>query len=529
MNILFVTAEYKGLVSIGGLAEVARDLSSVLYQQGHDIRIVMPYYEYIRIHQLFINKPIPIWQGHLKGTKWTSAVVYATMYNHKNAQIPLLLIRGHDWFEQATNLKRIYANESEPQPYFFFAAAVLEFLQSGQYNWLPDIIHCHDYHTGLVPVYLKNRYHGRIRNERIGTVFTIHNLAFQGICSNEILSQAGLSEFLGKYTTGIDSMEYYGKINCMKGAMVFSDMITTVSKTYMREIQTPEQGHGLDGVLTALYHKGRLHGIVNAIDSDLLNPSKLPSEIAYSANDLTGKARAKKELQIKTGLEVSSDPVIAIRSRWAYQKGLELLLIAFRNYEFYKKAQFVIVSWPPDSSDPEYLGLWYELKGWSQEYPKRIAVLSNKKIKVELHYAGSDMLLMPSLFEPCGLTQMEALCYGTIPIVRYTGGLCDTISSNEGFAFKWEFKEPLDTFQKVKGVRAMLSTFNNALDEFQHPKKWSHKVINALTHEHNWLNRVPNYELLYHMTLEKIGKNLDKPKQKSVKNLYELELRDKVF
>lgn len=511
MNILFATAELKGLVSVGGLAEVAASLSHCLRKQGHDVRIAMPFYASLRDQQHLSDKLEAVWQGKIDDTDWPPAKMYSTTFHHKNEHIPLLLVRGHEWFEHANSRFTIYPDESMAQPYFFFAATVLAFLQYGNYNWQPDIIHCHDYHTGLITVYLHKKYNGEIHGQRVGTVFTIHNLSFQGICSRDILAESGLPASLGAYSAGMDSMEFYDKLNCMKGALVFSDMTSTVSETYAHEIQLPDHGHGLHGVLNLLSQEGRLHGIMNGIDTELWNPARLPKEYAYSMYDLSGKAKAKKQLQEMAGLEISSEPVIAIRSRWAYQKGLELLLMALRYYAFYEQAQFIIVSRHPGRVDPDYLGLWYELKGWAQDYPQRIAVLSNKHITSGLHYAGSDMVLMPSLFEPCGLTQLEAMCYGTVPIVRQTGGLRDTIGEDVGFSFHWDFKEPLDLSQKRIGAWEMIKTIANALSEFRQPDMWTCRVINALTQEHHWMKRVTEYERLYRLALKRIGRKMNSP------------------
>ncbi len=494
MHILFATAELRGMVSIGGLSEMVFSLAGALCERGHDVRIIMPFYEYLNKQKKICGKNA-IWKGKLDIGCLPDAEIFVTELIEDGYHFPLYLVKGHAWFMQADRAEKIYPSQDNPEPYFFLAAAILRFLADEKTEWCPDVIHAHDYHTGLIPVYLKTHHAGRIKNKKVKSFFTIHNLAFQGITHPDCLEYGGLPLYLKDYTPYFSGMECYGKINCMKGAIIYSDLCSTVSPTYAREIQTQEQGMGLDGVLAQKAREGKLRGILNGINNAVWDPQKLGA-FAYDYDHLNGKSRAKTELRKLCGLDQSSDPVIAFRSRWSFQKGIDMILHAFRKYELYKRAQFVFVS-RLDQVDPEYIGLWQELKGWSATFPHRIAFQPAESDTAGLQYAGSDMILMPSLYEPCGLVQMEAMRFGVVVIAHKTGGLADTINTRNGFVFDWPYRSLLNARQVEPAAGLMINRIYDALNLFHQSRNWKDRMKRVMDEDNSWNRRVQEYLSAY--------------------------------
>ncbi|HKJ70053.1 MAG TPA: glycogen/starch synthase [bacterium] len=504
MRILMMTAELRDLVSIGGLAEAVASLATALHSDGHDVRIALPYYTYIQRNYLKQRSPKLVWEGDLQPGALPEGEVYRVNYQWKHTQLPLYLMRGHPWFDQADTLDHVYPPPNAPQPYFFFAAATLQFLADTGTDWTPDVIHCHDYHAGLLPVYLKTRYQGTLKNKKVATVFTIHNLAYQGRTDSKILRYGGLPESLAEYQPDLSGMEYYGDVNCLKGALVYADICTTVSNTYTQEIQSESYGEGLDGVLRALANHDRLIGIVNGIDHYQWNPQNL-GQLSYGTSHLSTKDRIKQLVRLMTGLELSPDPVIAIRSRWGYQKGWDFIVNALKKHTLYNLAQFLIVTRGQSQTNSKYRELWNELKTLAHTHEHRIALISNDNPVSYLQYAGSDMLLMPSMYEPCGLTQMEAMRYGVIPVARKTGGIADTVDNRCGFLFDWEPQPPLDEKQIITGTRMMTATLIRALEHYRTPEIWHRLRRNAMGRQNSWTDRIPEYEQVYQAALSSHG------------------------
>ena len=494
LKILMSTTELSGLASVGGLGQVVTSLTSALKQAGHDLRIALPYYNFIT-HAENIIGPKLVWSGKLHFGKMPDFEVYKTSLQTQDVDLFIYLIKGHRSFDEVDSPEHLYCRDDQPEPYFFFAASLLEFLNNTK-TWTPDIIHAHDYHTGIISIYLNNNYHSVLNEQPVASVLTIHNLRFQGITDTGILTRVGLDPQLGYYSPDLHGMEFYGKINSMKGALINSNIVSTVSKTYAEEILHPEQGMGLDGVLRIICKKNRLKYILNGIDKDVWDPAQLYGELAYDASNLAGKKISKRTLQKECGLDDSDHPIILIRSRWCYQKGIEVILHTLRKYGFYKFAQLLVISRITDD-DPVYRGLWYELKGWAHSYPNRISFMEDHKTFAQLQYSGSDMLLMPSLYEPCGLVALEAMQYGTIPIVHKTGGLSDIVTPDVGFVFNWPVKEPLLKSDMLKGADIIMEAIEEAIDTYYHPGEWEKLVQNSMTRKHDWTIRIPEYEALY--------------------------------
>jgi len=404
MRVLHATAEYQGLAKTGGLADMVAALSIALVGNDTDVRVCVPAYSGTR-NQLI--RPVIIATLNLRGHR--IAVIEGRLA--PNAPLiwlidcPALYERGSDPYRDATGFE--FADNA--LRFGIFSEAVAKLAQ-GAANWSPDIVHLHDWHCALAAAWLS------LQPRRPRIVFTIHNLAHQGLYNRRAFEQLGLPQSWWH----LESLEFYGDFSFMKAGLVYSDAITTVSPTYAREIQTPEYGCKLDGLLRT--RANVLHGIVNGIDDALWNPATdtlIPAQ--YNAQSaVTGKAQNKRALQAQLGLPQSSLPLVIFIGRLADQKGADLILAA-RKEILNLPLQFVMLA----SGET---ALEKSCQAWAAEAPERVTV----QLKVDEHLAHSltaaaDLQIMPSRFEPCGLNQMYAQRYGTIPIVRNTGGLADTV------------------------------------------------------------------------------------------------------
>lgn len=477
LKILVVSAEVAPFAKVGGLADVAGALPKALKELGHDVRVVMPGYKMIqenpdyqvKVKQKSLDIPVG-WRSVNCSIKETSIA----------GRVPVYLVCA-PYFDQSVDSKTVYVPGSEP--YAFFARAVLEMLHNMRPSWKPDVIHCNDWHTGLLPVY-KNLYYS---NDPVvgqsACVFTIHNLAYQGEFDFATLAESGLPDWL--YT--MDKLECYGHVNFLKGGIVFSDLVSTVSPTYSCEIRTCEYGCRLEGLLDYVHGEGRLRGILNGIDYEEFDPaSDKRLKHHYGADDLSGKAKNKRQLQSTMSLPMEpSVPVIGLVSRLADQKGLDLIKAAVPSI-MKMGAQLVVLG----TGDQVYEKYFTSLEA---KYPAQVKANIGFDLKLaQLIYAGSDMFLMPSRFEPCGLGQLIALRYGTIPIVRATGGLADTIvdysakdPAANGFVFTAYTASEL-----VKAVKRAVSTY-------QIKEDWVRLVNTALNCDFSWRSAAGSYEEFY--------------------------------
>jgi starch synthase len=345
---------------------------------------------------------------------------------------------------------------------------------------VPDLFHCHDWQSALIPVLLRTLYAEDPAFDRVNSVFTIHNMGYQGLFPPEILPLLMLPWDLFTLT----KMEFYGKVNFLKGAIVYADYVTTVSRRYSLEIQTAEYGFGLEGVLRA--RSGTVSGILNGVDYTEWSPEVdqfIPAR--YSAKELANKAKDKTELLRDFGLADSPLPVIGIVSRFASQKGFDLIQqVADRLAR--EEAIFIVLG----SGDKAYEDLMRRL---NRQYPSRFAVrVAYDNVLAHKIEAGSDMFLMPSRYEPCGLNQIYSLRYGTVPIVRATGGLDDTIEnwdplSKRGTGFK---------FSEYSG-EAMLSTVRQALEAFKDKAAWQQLMRNGMARDFSWNTAAKEYVRVY--------------------------------
>lgn len=472
MKILFVASEAAPFLKTGGLADVAHSLPKALKKAGTDIRVIIP--KYGKISDEFKEQ-----MDHI--AEFTVPVGWRNQY----CGLDHLKYDGIDFYfmdnEYYFKRNEPYGHYDDGEIFAFFSRGVLEAIKHMD-NFIPEVIHCNDWHTGMIPVFLEDFYRYDIRFQNIKTIFTIHNLRYQGIFSKTILT-----ELLGldySYFTE-DKLKYYDAVSFMKGGIIYSDIVTTVSETYADEIRTPYYGENLDGLLNGISYK--LYGIVNGIDHDAYNPRRdkdIPK--TFGLTTMKNKLVDKEALQKELGLPVNKDiPVIGLVSRLVSQKGLDLIKGVIEEI-LHLDIQLVILG----TGDQAYEDLF---EYYSHIYPEKLSSnigFSDKLAK--LIYAGADMFLMPSLFEPCGIGQLIALRYGTVPIVRETGGLKDTITpynkyTGEGNGFSFTNYNAHD----------MLNVIQLAIETFKDKKQWLAIQKNGMKAETSWKDSAKKYTDLY--------------------------------
>ncbi|MBU0678877.1 MAG: glycogen synthase GlgA [Verrucomicrobia bacterium] len=412
MQILFATSECTPFASTGGLADVAAALPKALAGQGVDVATVMPMYRQVfsggfNLKKAGLPLSIPVGFRKLSGEVWYS----------DDSGLRTYFVRRDEFYDRSSLYSmpdREYDDNLER--FIFFQKAIIEIINN--LGLKPDIVHCNDWHTGLLPLYLEHGISGTGRSGPEKTVLTIHNLFYQGTYPGSDFSITGLP--YSCFSTGC--MEFFGNINLLKAGLTSANAITTVSETYAKEIQTPERGEGLQGVLGD--RADVLTGIVNGVDYGVWDPGKDPHIAAvYSAEDLSGKAKCRASLLKKMGLKArKNQPVIGMVARMTDQKGFDILAEAIPRLMEETDVVLVMLG----SGDEHHQVAAQE---WVEKWPKRFALKLGFDVPLSHQIeAGSDMFLMPSRFEPCGLNQLYSLRYGTIPVVHATGGLEDTIA-----------------------------------------------------------------------------------------------------
>ncbi len=471
MNILFAAAEANPFIKTGGLADVIGALPTALKKEKCDVRVVMPNYasinEAIRSQATLVDV-VQVQVG------WRSQ--YCGIKQFKQDGITFYLLDNEYYFGR----EGIYGYGDDGERFAFFCRAVLDILPVIDFQ--PDIIHAHDWHTGMIPLLLKAQYQAQPFYSGIRTVFTIHNLLYQGIFPYEVLwSLFGLDDRYF-YEGGV---EYYGNVNYMKAGIVFADRVTTVSPTYAEEIKMPYYGYGLDGLLRSL--GGRLRGIVNGIDTKSYNPATDPYLQTHYRSATNKRLENKAALQEELGLPVRTEvPIVAMVTRLVESKGLDLVTRVLDELLYYNDVQFVLLG----TGEPMYED-WF--RGAAYRHPGQLAAEIRFSEGVARRiYAGTDMFLMPSQFEPCGISQLLALRYGSIPIVRETGGLNDTVQSynemtGEGNGF---------TFNSYN-AHDMLYTIRRAISFYHQPKNWKQVMKNAMTGDYSWQTSAREYLEVY--------------------------------
>ncbi len=472
MKIMYVSSEVAPFIKTGGLGDVAGSLPQALAAEGHEVAVFCPLYSAIGAE----------WRAKMTFVKnayvqlaWRNQ--YCGVFEYRSSGVTYYFIDNEYYFFRT----QIYGEYDDAERFAFYSKAVLEILPDLDFR--PDIIHSNDWQTALVPVYYNLMFGARPFYQGIKTVFTIHNIQYQGQYGREIL----------EYVLGIDDAHFRsgfvvqdGDVNLMKAAIIASNAVTTVSPTYAKEIQTPYYGYHLDSILRG--NSWKLHGILNGIDVEAFNPetdSKLIKN--YSAKQPKGKLENKHELLKLCGLEGNADtPVIGIVTRFTSQKGLDLLEAVL--HEILEEDIRVVVL---GKGDWRYEQMFLDAK---RLYPSKISVsimfssdLANKI------YAGADMFLMPSKFEPCGLAQMIAMRYGTVPIVRETGGLKDTVQpyidylgTGNGFTFaSYNAHDMLHVIREACGVYHL------------NPKGWASLMQRGMTGDFSWNASAQRYIEVY--------------------------------
>ena len=490
MKVLLISAELAPYAKAGGLADVAGSLPKALKALGVDVRVMIPAYpmvlEMLGSGTVRSQASIPSASTGQSPARILSSVIPASP-GHDDA-IPLYLVEDatgakgrKPWFSSATDSAHIYA--LEPEPYAFFCRAALAWLTEYSPGWTPDIVHCNDWHTGLIPLLLQQRSTEVPTWCKPASLFTIHNLAYQGDFPADKFACTGLSQDY----YGIDGVEFYGRWTFMKAALNFSDHVNTVSPGYCKEILTPEYGCGLDGLLRKLMSEGKLSGILNGIDTDIFNPEMDKLLVApYSARLPGGKLVCREALQRELCLQISSDrPIIGMVTRFAEQKGFDLVEAeAERILEM--PVQLALLG----QGETRYEQFLLSLQA---RYPSRVSVtIGYDAALAQRIYAGADLFLMPSRFEPCGLGQMIAMRYGTLPIVRATGGLADTVvdfsySDGTGCGF---------VFDEYSG-EALTHCIERAVEQMQSPANRTTLSCRAMEQDFSWKRSARDYIALY--------------------------------
>jgi starch synthase len=472
MKILFVASEGLPYSKTGGLADVVEALPKALRAMGHDVAVLLPRYRGNKIHSMLISSVTIAFGDRLR----FPAIAEAQPVDG----VRYFFVDDPPFFDRP----ELYGDKSGDYPdnaerYAEFSRVAIEFIKR---VWLPDIVHCHDWQSALVPVLLRTQHTEDRAVRSLPVVFTIHNLAYQGVFDASVLPGIGLPAAL----FSVDGLEFFGKVNFLKGALIYADYLTTVSRRYAKEIQTAEYGCGLEGVIR---NRGdRLVGILNGVDYTTWNPEtdKLIAQ-NYSAENLAGKKACKADLLASFHLPEGDlgRPVIGIVSRFADQKGFDL--IAETSDELMRENLALAVL---GSGHPEYERFFRQL---AEKYPERVGVkIGYDNALAHKIEAGADMFLMPSRYEPCGLNQIYSLRYGTVPIVRATGGLDDTIQNfvpktQQGTGFK---------FEEYNGV-ALLQCVRTALGTYDDAKAWQAVQANGMAKDFSWKASAASYVTLY--------------------------------
>lgn len=469
MKILYVTSEALPFMASGGLGDVAGSLPQALRKRLIGCRVVMPLYDTIKQElkdkMTFItNISVPVaWRRQ-----------YCGIFQAKHEGVIYYLIDNQYYFKRDT----IYGHYDDAERFTFFSRAVLEILPVIDFK--PDIIHCNDWQTALTPVFYSVFYSKNPWYYGIKTVFTIHNIQYQGTYGMELVN-----DVIGLNYSDVHLVEYDGDVNFMKGAIECANKVTTVSPSYANEILDPWYSHGLDTILRE--RQWKLEGILNGIDTDNYNP-ETDKNIAVNytlANVKEGKAENKRHLQENMGLPQRADvPVIGIVSRLVSHKGLDLIKGVLDELLYHSDVQMVVVG----SGDWQYENFFREM---ANKYPNKLAVrIGFVPSLARKIYAGSDLFLMPSKSEPCGLSQMVALRYGTVPIVRETGGLRDSISDSgdgkgNGFTFK------------TYNAHDMLGAIHRGLGAYANKEYWDTLVKRAMECDCSWGKSANEYIRMY--------------------------------
>ncbi|MDT2613983.1 glycogen synthase GlgA [Enterococcus dongliensis] len=472
MKTLFVAAECAPFFKTGGLGDVAGALPKALQAKGAEIKVVLPFFTKMaqqyknQLQDLFSYEVQVGWRRQYCGVKYL-----------RMNEIDYYFLDNLYYF----NRPELYGYYDDGERFAFYQQAVIELME--KIDFIPEIMHLNDYHTSFIPFLLKEKYHWIQKFSHIHTVLTIHNIEFQGQYDREILPDLfGMG--CERYDDG--TIRFNDCVNFMKAGILYADRVTTVSPAYAEEIKTPAFGAGLDPILRM--ESGKLYGILNGIDYDAFDPASDPAIFTnYDKTHLDKKIENKVQLQKSLALPVRPEvPVIGIVSRLTYQKGFHLLLQEMENLMQFDVQLIVLGTGDPDFEE----GFQY----FGQKYPHKTSIQITFDVNLAQRiYAGADMFLMPSAFEPCGLSQMISMRYGTLPIVHEIGGLKDTVQSynpltNEGTGFGFDLFEP---FYLMNALKQAVELYHN------HQADWRKLMIEAMSRDFSWNVSSQQYLDLY--------------------------------
>ncbi|MFQ5450753.1 MAG: glycogen synthase GlgA [Nitrospinaceae bacterium] len=480
LKILFASPEVFPYAKTGGLGDISGSLPLALHDRGHDVRVIMPKYKCVAESRLSFHPTGADIRIPVAGRRQTGFLFQGKLRD----KVPLYLVGNDTYYDR----DHLYGDRKGDYPdnarrFIFFCRAILETCKALGFH--PDILHCNDWQTGLVPIYLKTLYSKDRWFESTRTVFSIHNLGYQGNFPPSALKDAGLPDKL--FTP--DGVEFFDRFSFLKSGLMYADLLTTVSRTYSREIQTPKFGFGMDGVLR--YRSDRLYGILNGVDYKEWNPEVDPwIEKNYGLENLKGKRACKKSLVRRFSLpDNGKSPILSMITRLSSQKGIDLLMGAMEPL-LGAGAAFIILG----SGDSLYEHFFLDM---SKRFPGQCAtVIGFDEPLAHQILAGSDILLMPSQYEPCGLTQMYALKYGTAPVVRAVGGLHDSIktfnhTTRKGTGFKFKHFE----------INHLLKTVQKALFIYKNKPCWHRLMLNGMEADYSWDRAAGKYTRLYFKVL----------------------------
>lgn len=475
LRVLHVTPEMAPFAKQGGLGDVLGALPNALQQLGLDVRVLLPAYpgvlEKCKSLRLAIKKEAEGVHVALNSRVYSGALHRVNFHG-----VPVYLLEQPELFTNP-NIYPTDMNEETTLPFIFLSLAGLEL--SRALDWSPHIFHVHDWPTAALPAALRWHRHYGQNSDHADSVITIHNLAHQGIIDSSALAGWGFDK--AAYT--IQGLEFYGQSNLLKGGILASDAITTVSPTYSWDIQTADGGFGLHGVLSE--NKNKLSGVLNGIDYAIWHPSKdktIPA--SFNLKNLSGKKKCKKKLAELCGWEDDGKPVLAFVGRLVEQKGIDILLPAL-DWLLVENCRMILIG----------AGQMYycdQVRSFSQKYGDYFCSYTEfNEEMAHLAYAGADILVMPSLFEPCGLSQMIAMSYGTVPVVRATGGLADTVIDFDGSPDGTGF-----LFCDYSAQELSDAVFR-AIKAYNNPQRWGQLVSNCMNADFSWAASAQVYDRLY--------------------------------